>query len=319
MILFFSVCAAIVAILLIAGVGLAGFARRTARRVEAALPPQGKFVEIDGCAMHYVDRGNGPVILMIHGLGGQVRHFTHSLTDRLSGAYRVVAIDRPGSGCSTRPAGASAGVAAQADTIAKFIRALNLGRPLVVGHSLGGAVSLALAVNHPDCVGGLALIAPLTHPRESVPEVFKGLAVSSAFVRWIVAWTLAIPMSIAKSKVLLEVVFGPEAVPADFPTAAGGLLSLRPRAFVAASSDLMAANDDLPGLVDRYASLNIPVGILFGRGDRILDPQEQGSALERAVRGARLTLIDGGHMLPITQPDYTATWIGGETKRALKD
>jgi pimeloyl-ACP methyl ester carboxylesterase len=95
----------------------------------------------------------------------------------------------------------------------------------VVGHSLGGAIALTMALEHPQQVAGLALLAPLTHIREDVPPVFKGLTIQSPLMRKLVAWTLAIPASIKKSAATLEAVFGPEAVPKDFATRGGGLLS----------------------------------------------------------------------------------------------
>ena len=165
-----------VVLLLLAAIvaGLMLYAAWTARRVEKALPPLGRFVEVDGGRIHYLEQGSGPTLLLIHGLGGQMRNFTHSLLERLKGDYRLIIVDRPGSGYSTRPPGASATIRAQADTVARFMDALRLERPLVVGHSLGGAIALSLALNHPEKVGGLALLAPLTHAQIRGAGRFSG-------------------------------------------------------------------------------------------------------------------------------------------------
>jgi pimeloyl-ACP methyl ester carboxylesterase len=72
------------------------------------LPPLGRFVDIDGGRIHYLEQGSGPTLLLIHGLGGQMRNFAHSLLERLKNNYRLIILDRPGSGYSTRPPGASA-------------------------------------------------------------------------------------------------------------------------------------------------------------------------------------------------------------------
>src|SRR5208283_2234555 len=246
-----------VALLLLALVigGLVVFSAWTARRVEQVVPPLGRFIDVDGARIHYLDEGSGPPLLLIHGLAGQMRHFTHSLLDRLKSDYRVVVLDRPGSGYSTRPPQASAAVDAQAGTIAHFAKALGLGRPLVVGHSLGGAIALSLALNHPEEVGGLALIAPATHPQDHVPPVFRGLEIRSRLLRHLVAWTLAVPMSIAYRDFVLNIVFGPQPVPADLAIKGGGLLALRPRNVINASRDLIAATDDFGNLAARYQSL----------------------------------------------------------------
>jgi pimeloyl-ACP methyl ester carboxylesterase len=98
-------------------------------------------------------------------------------------------------------------------------------------------------------------------------------------------------------------------VPGDFATRGGGLLTLRPSHFVAACADLAAIPEDLQGMTQRYATMRLPVRIIYGRDDRILNHQEQGEALAAILPGATLTLIDGGHMLPVTAPGVVAQFI----------
>lgn len=305
-----SILIALVLILAIVILGLVVFTARTARKVEAALPPRGKFMQIDGERIHYVDNGGaGPDLVMIHGLAGNLMHFTYALADKLSGDFRVIIVDRPGCGYSERPEGAPADLKAQAATLAKFMRALGLKQPLVVGHSLGGALSLAIALDHPDCAGALALIAPLTHVPDKVPDVFKGLIIRSPALRKVIAWTLATPLGILRGEQALKEVFGPEPAPADFPLRAGGLLGLRPKAFCSASSDAVLAEYVLPNYVARYGSLALPMGMLFARGDRLLDYRAQGEAMKMSCPTLDLELMDGGHMLPMTAPDRCAALI----------
>ncbi|WP_404992932.1 alpha/beta fold hydrolase [Cupriavidus pauculus] len=276
------------------------FTWRTTRKIEAALPPTGRFVDVPGARLHVVERGNGPAVLLVHGLSGQLANFDYGMIEPLSRDFRVIAVDRPRAGYSTRQPGAPADLRAQADTLAALIDQLGLHKPLVVGHSLGGAISLALATYHPDRVGGLALIAPLTQPPEAVSPVFQAMAVQSAFVRKLIAWTLVIPMSIRRREQVMNIVFGPDAVPADFPTRGGGLLALRPSHFIGASEDLLGVAHSLPPLLPRYSDLRVPVSILFGREDRILDYRMNGEAFVAKLPAARLTLVSGGHMLPVT-------------------
>jgi pimeloyl-ACP methyl ester carboxylesterase len=287
--------------------GLVFFTWRIARKVEAALPARGRMVEVPGATLHVYEKGSGPALLMIHGLAGQMAHYTYGVAERLAGQFRVVVVDRPGSGYSTRKAAAD--LTTQADALAALIDKMQLGRPLVVGHSLGGALALALALEHPEQVSGLALIAPLTHMQENVPKAFEGLTVQSPFWRMILAWTLATPASIMRGAAVLAEVFGPEPVPRDFPTRGGGLLGLRPSAFLSASSDLQALPLTLPSLEQNYQRLRLPVSVLYGRDDLILDWKANGQALVDKVPDARLQLVDGGHMLPLTQPDLTADFI----------
>lgn len=291
---------------------LAQFSRRTARRIEAWLPPAGQFVEVEGVRLHVRDEGRGPALLMIHGLGGQMAHFNYGAVRELAMRYRVVTVDRPGSGYSTRPAGVPADLSTQARAIAALIERLGLERPTVVGHSLGGATALTLALEHPARVGALALVAPLTHAPEGVPPAFRALTIETPWLRRLFAATLAVPLSILAGKRVLQQVFGPEAVPRDFPTRGGGLLSLRPVQFLASCADLQALPGHMPGLEQRYAELDtrhLPLHVLFGRQDGILDWRANGQALADKVPGARLELVEGGHMLPVTQPERTARFI----------
>ncbi len=289
--------------------GLIGFAAYVARRVEIAEPPVGRFLDLDGQRIHYIDEGAGPPLFLIHGLGGQLRNFTYALAGRLANEFRVIAVDRPGSGYSPRPPGADARLRAQAQLLAKVIGALKLDRPLVVGHSMGGALALAIGLDHPECSSGLALVAPLTQVVETTPAAFRGLEIRSPLMRWIVAWTLAAPAGILNADRVLKAVFAPEQVPADFVRLGGGSLGLRPRSFYATSTEMQAINDGFAEMIRRYPSLTIPVGILFGEGDQILDCRAQGQATKDQIPGLDLELIEGGHMLPVTAPDAVADFI----------
>jgi pimeloyl-ACP methyl ester carboxylesterase len=308
------------AALVLLGGALALYAAWTARRVEKALPPCGRFVDIDGARIHYLDEGSGPPLVLIHGLGGQMHNFTHSLLDRLKHNHRVVILDRPGCGYSTRPRKASAALGVQAKTIAALIDKLGLEQPLIVGHSLGGAIALMLALEHPEKIGGLALVAPATHAGETVPPLFRGIYVRSKIMRRVVAWTLAIPMSITNRELVLGTVFGPGAVPADFALKGGGLLTLRPRSYIAASMDLIAAIEDLQHMPARYGGLTVPVGILFGRNDLLLDHAVHGAGLVQKLPGAHFELVeDGGHMIIITAADRCADFIARMARRVADE
>jgi len=292
------------------------FTAWTARQAEKKLPPRGRFIEVDGARIHYLDEGTGPTLLLVHGLAGQMHNFTHSLLGKLTRDFRVVVLDRPGSGYSTRPRQASATMSAQARMISRFCQELKLGRPLIVGHSLGGAIALALALDHPEQVAGLALLAPVTHRPERVPPPFDGIAIASPLLRHLIAWTLATPLSIANRERALATLFGPEPVARDFAVRGGGLLNLRPCSFIGASADLMATQEELGAMPARYKDLTVPVGILYGTDDRILDPAAHGKGLAAKVAGADLELIEGGgHMILITSADHAATFVARMAQR----
>lgn len=280
-----------------------------ARRVTKGFPPEGKFIDVGADRVHYTDRGQGPAIVFVHGLCGNLRNFAYLDMERLARSHRVIVIDRPGAGRSVRGADSPANIYAQARMVAQCIEKLGLDKPVLVGHSLGGAISLAVGLNHPHVVRRLALIAPLTHAESAPPGAFGGLVLPSPLVRRLVSWTLAIPLSIINSRKAIAAVFAPETMPRDFPFKGGGLLGLRPHVFYAASSDLVSAPEDLPDMERRYASMTVPVDVLYGRGDRILNVKRQGEALKQKLDRVNLRIIDGGHMLPVTQPALTTDWV----------
>lgn len=295
--------------------GLAAFSTVSARRAERRAPAEGRFVDVDGARLHYIDIGSGPAIVMVHGLTGQLRNFTYALTERLVADHRVIVVDRPGSGYSTYNRAGGRGLDAQALIIGKFIAALGLDRPVLVGHSLGGAVALALASQDQRALGGLALIAPLTQPLADAPAIFRPLLTPSRVRRAFVANVLAVPIGKLTRKATLAAVFGPDPVPADFGDKGGGVLAARPGAVYAASTEISEGVDDLAEIAANYGTLTLPVGILFGRGDRILSPDLHGRKTAAAIAGADYAVIEGGHMIPLTAPDATASWLRRQAAR----
>ena len=292
------------------------FTAFVAGKVAQAFRPTGQFVDVDGERLHYRTLGDGPPIVLVHGLGGQLRNFEYLPLAELAQRWRLILVDRPGSGLSPRVDESKAGIAAQARLVLDFIRALRLPQPpLLVGHSLGGAIALSAALQAPHALAGLALIAPLTHFTSDVPAPFRALAIRTRWLRHLFARTLAVPLAILNSRRALAVVFGPEPPPKDFPVRGGGLLGLRPSAFAASSQDMVAVEDDLPGQQERYGDLQLPVSILYGDGDEILDWRMQGEGLKAKVPQAQLTVVPGaGHMLPVTQAAATAAWLDGTAR-----
>ena len=284
------------------------YSARAAKRAEEMVPMDGRLVEAGPYRLHVTEQGEGRPLLLIHGLGAQLRSFAQEMVDELAKDHRVIRVDRPGSGYSPTLPNGSQRLADQADAIAALIDELKLEKPILVGHSLGGALSLHVAYQHPDKVGGLALIAPATQPVRSVPDVFKGLMVPLPLAG-LVSRTIAVPLGLAARDKVLEQVFAPEPVPADYLTAGGGALALRPGNVEAACGDLQLARADGEEMVAHYPSLKLPVAILFARADNLLDYREHGEKTAGQISGARLTLVEGGHMLPFTQPVETAQWV----------
>ncbi|MGX5842790.1 alpha/beta fold hydrolase [Mesorhizobium sp. ArgA1] len=287
-------------------------------KAERLVPANGRFVEIDGNRIHYVDEGEGRPIVFVHGLGAQLHHFRHTLFGRFGPGYRLIALDRPGSGHSVRPRGASGRLPEQAEIIRRFIETLGLERPLVVGHSLGGAVALTMAVDHPDAISGIALLAPLTHLEAGVREKAGLLYIRSPLWRWIMAYTVAIPTSLRYAQPTMECIFAPQPVPADYMVDGGGWLGLRPSHFHATSTDFVALEEDLGRIERLYGEIAIPAGIFFGTVDRVIDVRTHGEPMKDRIEGLDFEAVDGlGHMPQFVEPDRVIAFIKRIAERAF--
>ncbi|MBO9714077.1 MAG: alpha/beta hydrolase [Sphingomonas sp.] len=290
----------------------AAWSWRVNAAIERALPAQGQWIEVPGAKLHYVELGAdnpGAPLVMIHGILGQIRNFTYDCAERLARDRRVIVVDRPGWGWSGL-AGPRPRIPRQGAMIAAFADALGLEAPVLVGHSMGGAVSLAAALHAPGRFGALALIAPYTQPVDRPPAPFRELMVPT-WLAPLIAWTLAMPVGIRKGRERAAQVFAPDAAPADFAARGGGMLAMRPKSFLSGVFEIHVASLDMAAQAPRYASLTLPVAILYGREDALLDPELHGRKTADAIPHGRLTLIEGGHMLQICHADETEAWLRG--------
>jgi pimeloyl-ACP methyl ester carboxylesterase len=126
-------------------------------RWEDAKSP-GKLLDIDGVKIHYVEKGSGPAIVMVHGFGGATFSFRYQF-DSLSSDHRCVAIDLKGFGFSQRPEGGDYSLTAQANLVLRAMDLLGIDRCVLMGHSMGGDVSMRIATIAPQRVEKLILAA----------------------------------------------------------------------------------------------------------------------------------------------------------------
>ncbi|TVQ44326.1 MAG: alpha/beta fold hydrolase [Gammaproteobacteria bacterium] len=297
-----------VALLVLLGV-LSAYTVVTMRDVARQLPPPGIFIDVEGARMHYVDQGRGPVVVLIHGLGGSSRNFS-PIADELAHSHRVIAIDRPGSGYSSRPPARSRALADQASVIATLLDQLDIESAIVVGHSLGGAVALALALDHPRTVSRLVLLAPATTPVELEAPLDSPM-LERRWFQQLLAWTIAVPASRHFADDTLARVFQPQPVPEDFATTDGGLLARRPGQILSTIGDLLALNAGLEHYRSRYAQLGVPVRVIYGKEDAILEPEVHLGALQNVPMVSIERLPGVGHMVAHARPERVLALIKG--------
>lgn len=273
-------------------------ARAYVRSAEARWPAQGRFVEAGGARLHLRETGdeNAPRILLIHGASSNLRELWGPLAEPLSADYRVIAYDRPGLGHSTRPKRHAQTLALQAKLAADALGHSGAGPALVVGHSLGCAVGLRLAIDFPHLVSGLVLIAPASHPYphdnawwiKLAANPFAGYAFTNLIVPAI--GPLMAPAAVASN-------FWPQTAPESYPNEGGVGLLFRPHAFAANARDVRATKAEFAAQAPHYGELFTPAVIVTAEKDKIVSPKRNARALAVEMPAAELVIApDSGHM-----------------------
>lgn len=272
-----------------------------AASVDAMNPPIGELLQVDGRQVHAYVRGEGPDLVLIHGASGNLREFL-PLIERLEGRYRVIAFDRPGLGWTDRTDPAYAGALAtqaespaeQARLLAEGARQLGADRPLVLGHSYGGAVALAWALEEP--AAGIIDLAGVAMPWPGDLGVLYRLndsAPGGALVPPLVA-AFATRNQVAEA---IASVFEPQEEPAGYVESAGAMLVLAPRRFRANARQVNSLRPHVVEMSARYPQLLLPIEIVHGDADTIVPLQIHSIPLSETAPGAHLTILEGmGHM-----------------------
>jgi len=286
------------------------------RRTESEYPPAGRLVTARGVRLHVVDRGDGPPVVLLHGLRGSTRDFEYSILDALAERYRVIAVDRPGYGYSERPGARGDSPVVQAELLHDALGRLGAERPIVVGHSMAAAVALAYAVGYPADTAAVVTLCGHVLPFDGFAAgPLAALATAPVLGRLLAATVLA-PLGLLVAPALLRHVFRPQEPPAGYARAAT-LLALRPRAFVASAEDRRSMDDGLRSIYAEFPGLRAPLVIVTGRADHVLSPAESLS-LHRLVPGSAFVMLPGsGHMPHFADPEAVIAAI--DRARRLSD
>lgn len=285
------------------------FTRHIDSKLERQFQPSGSFTEVEGGSIHWYKQGSGPNLILIHGLAGSGLNFS-TLTALLANDYTVYVIDRPGSGFSTRQPSISANFDVQAKMILQWMDKLNIENANLVGHSMGGAIALRLALDAPARINAVSLLCPLTTPAMEPPGPLISLYIPHVGLRSLLSNTLATPLRVTVGKRHVNHVFYPELVPNEFALQGGGAYALHSSQFFNASCDIVASTGSLYKQYKRYNEITCPVGVLFGEKDKILRPSTHTPAVTELIKNSISEVVaDAGHMIPITQPNACKRFI----------
>jgi pimeloyl-ACP methyl ester carboxylesterase len=285
--------------------------------IEREYPPVGTFVDVPGGRLQVLDLGKDKAasgtLVLLHGATSNLEEMALGLGRALAARYRVVVFDRPGHGWSARPGGAAdAAPERQAALIAAALERMDIGKAVIVGHSLGAAVALAMALDQPGHVGGLVLIAPAAEPDLGAALAWYDRAgVASLFANAAFDRTAVVPLGLLMTPVIAAAVFAPSAVPAGFIHAAAIPLMLRPDQLRADAADLAALGAFARRAAPRYGTIRVPTLVITGDADRVVSPQRQAHVLAAAIPGARLVVVPGaGHLPQYADPARVQAEIG---------
>ena len=304
-------------------VGLAASAilnRVLAKKAERRNPPTGRFITVDGVRLHYVERGTGSPLVLLHGNGSMIQDFKSSgLIDLAAKKYRVIAFDRPGFGYSERPRSTVWTPAAQADLINAALIKMGVSQPLVLGHSWGTLVAVALALKYPRNVRALILASGYYYPTVRA-DVLVLSPPAMPLIGDVLSHTISPILGRLIWPLFLRKIFGPSPVPkkfAGFPEE----MTMRPSQIRASAAETALMIPAAYSFREAYGHLKMPVAIVAGREDRVIEVQ-QSADLHRDIAQSTLRCIPNtGHMVHQTATAEVMSaidMVAGQKKDAVR-
>ncbi len=261
---------------------------------------------VDGVRLHYSDRGRGSPVVLIHGNVVAGDDWDSSgVSGLLLRNHRVIIFDRPGFGHSERPRGPKWTANQQAELLYKALVQLKVERPVVVGHSWGSIVAVALAVRHQEYIGALVLLSGYYFwtMRADVPiAAFGSLPIIGDLLRY----TISPLLGRLQMPFMKRMMFAPGPVPNEFQTGFSTAMALRPSQIRASCMDGGQMITSTLALDREYGNLTLPVTIIAGSGDKVVF-KEMSERLARAIPNSTLQIVDGaGHMVHYFAPGQVA-------------
>jgi len=269
-------------------------------RLEKKYPPIGEFALIEDQKIHFLELGPkdapGPPLVILHGASANLNDTKLALGDKLAKNHRVILIDRPGRGYSTRPDNGH-DLDVQAQLIHQTLEYLDVEKPILIGQSLGGAVALAYTLRYQERMSAAVLLAAVSHEwpgRVTWYNKASGIPILGPLLRRTIIpyygqWVA--PKGVAGT-------FWPQAAPIDYYEKAGIALLFRSKDFKSNAADVSHLKDNIKRMQERYAEIKIPVEIFVGTHDTTVSPTIHSYRLAKQIEGANLTIINQvGHGL----------------------
>jgi len=260
------------------------------------------YVDVDNTKMRYVDAGAGLPVVMIHGNAGSVDDWDFNSMAQLCHDHRLIAIDRPGHGKSDRPDSKTATLHYQAKLVHDTLAQLGVTRPVLVGHSWGGSLALAYAVDYPNELSAIVLLAPAAYPDKGGDQFMRAILKTPVIGdATLTVGRVLFGKSILKKE--LNKAFYPDSVPDDYLRYASSSW-LHHKQVRATLEDEWSLNKDLEQTSRHYGEIHIPVVIVTGDQDKIVSAKDNAYRLKTSIAQSQLIeLKNTGHQVPQTHPE----------------
>jgi pimeloyl-ACP methyl ester carboxylesterase len=277
--------------------------------------PAGELVDVTGGRLHVVQIGprdaSGPPIVLIHGASSSMETMRLPLGNMLAEKHRVILIDRPGFGWSLRDDVSDSSPAMQARMIDETLEKLGIDQAIVVVHSLAGALGALMALDYPQRVAGLVMLAGVTHPWPGGVGIYNKV-VTTPVIGKLLAYTITLPLGYFLTDMGGRAVFAPQPMPEGYIAQTATQLVLRPRNFLANAWDLVTLKSAVVAQASRYADIKAPTVVIAGSADTIVSPEIHSRHFAKTVPGAKLIVLSNvGHMVQNAAPDLIMREIEG--------
>lgn len=261
---------------------------------------EGQYTEISGLKIRYLQVGKGPDILFIHGVPGSLEDW-EVVIHRLAANYRVTAYDRPGHGYSSAGNIAS-NLEHNAQVALGLIKALNLKNVVVVGHSYGGSIIMALAVNNPPQIKAFIPVGGATYPVENIEPIFSLIRIPLLGRGFAAVASSIIGPGMIKEGVNQAFHPNDNFIPKDFIDIRQKIW-LQTKVLVSTAREELNLNSDLEKIIPDYGKISKKFFIAHGDGD-LLVPKGHSLNLHKAINNAKLLILsDTGHQVQYARPD----------------
>jgi pimeloyl-ACP methyl ester carboxylesterase len=281
--------------------------------IERSYPPQGMTIKVAGGALNVVELGRreqpGPPVVLIHGASSNLEAMRQPLGEMLAHNHRVILIDRPGHGGSVREREEDSTPEIQGRMIAEALGKLGTGPVVLVVHSWAGALGARMALDFPQLLAGLVMLAPVTHPWRGGVGWYNTAATTPVIGR-LLAYTITLPLGLALADSGARNVFMPQTKPDDYIKDTATLLLLRPREFLANAHDLVTLKAAVAAQAPRYGEISVPTTVISGDVDKTVSTNIHSRPFTTAVPNAKLIVLPGvGHMVQNAAPDLVVAEI----------